>query len=181
MTDAEGIVRRYLRRVEAFGSAAHEMLATHESAPSRVVLLNETYADLAKLSVRQDDLLRQSIRCVEEGLFRAAHVMAWAGLMDFLEEKLASDGLRRLRAIRTKWKARNVEELRENVPESQIVDVARELNLCSKSQAKALHGLLNKRNECAHPSDYYPGYNETLGYISEVIKRIDLLAARGLE
>lgn len=40
---------------------------------------------------------------------------------------------------------------------------------------KALHGLLNRRNECAHPSEYFPDLNETLGYIGELFKRIKQL------
>jgi hypothetical protein len=46
------------------------------------------------------------------------------------------------------------------------------MKISTKTQKKALHGLLNKRNECAHPSDFYPELNETLGYISELFQRI---------
>ncbi len=45
---------------------------------------------------------------------------------------------------------------------------------------KALHGLLNKRNECAHPEDYYPSLNDTLGYLDEIFKRIGMLQSRTL-
>ena len=37
---------------------------------------------------------------------------------------------------------------------------------------KSLHGLLSKRNECAHPSDYEPEFSETIGYVSELLNRI---------
>ncbi len=40
------------------------------------------------------------------------------------------------------------------------------------SEEKALKGLLTERNECAHPSDYEPDLNETLGYVSKVLKRV---------
>jgi hypothetical protein len=40
---------------------------------------------------------------------------------------------------------------------------------------KALHGLLNRRNECAHPSEYFPDLNQTLGYVSELFSRIEWL------
>ena len=46
---------------------------------------------------------------------------------------------------------------------------------------KALHGLLNRRNECAHPSDYFPDLNETLGYLSELFQRIEYLERRRAE
>ena len=43
-----------------------------------------------------------------------------------------------------------------------------------------LHGLLTRRNECAHPSTYLPGLNETLGYIAETLNRIEYLQPRSL-
>jgi hypothetical protein len=45
---------------------------------------------------------------------------------------------------------------------------------------KALHGLLNKRNECAHPSDFYPDMNGSLGYISELLSRVATLQTETL-
>jgi hypothetical protein len=115
---------------------------------------------------------------VENSLFRAAHVMAWAGFMDFLEEKIASDDLKKLRTIRPSWKAATVEELRENVVEYQLIEAARDLGLCTKTEAKGVQGLLNKRNECAHPSDYFPLLNESLGYLSEILQRMEQMRPR---
>jgi hypothetical protein len=43
---------------------------------------------------------------------------------------------------------------------------------------KALHGLLSRRNECAHASDYFPDLNETLGYVVELFQRIAYLQKR---
>jgi len=173
--------RDLLIRVRAFEAAAHELLGVHETAPSRVYTLDKAYRELTGLSLKQDDLLRQAIRCVETQLYRAAHVLAWAGLMDFLEEKLAADGLVKLRARRPAWvHAMSLEGLRENTTEFQIVDVARELGLLSKAEHKALHGMLSKRNECAHPSDYYPGMDESLGYITEIFKRLKAIQPKSL-
>jgi hypothetical protein len=174
-------LEQVLDKVRAFEREAHGILAVHEAAPSRLVLLEETYKKLTALSLRQDDLLRQALRCIENELYRAAHVMAWAAFMDFLEEKLASDGLAKVRALRSAWKASSVEELRDNVVEYQLVDVARDLGLLGRTEAKALQGLLSKRNECAHPSNYFPGLNETLGYVAEVLNRIGQLNRRHSE
>jgi hypothetical protein len=175
------VLRELVLRLQAFQREAHSVLSVHEtSSASRLVQLEKSYKDLGALSLRQDELLRQALRCVESELFRAAHVMAWAGFMDFLEEKLASDGLKRLRGVRPKWKASSVEELRENTGEYQLIEAARDLGLCSKTEMKAFHGLLNKRNECAHPSDHFPLLNETLGYIAEILQRIGRLQPRKL-
>jgi flagellar biosynthesis chaperone FliJ len=160
-------------RVERFKRDAHGLFSKYETSPSRVVDLTNTYQQLKGLSIQQDDLFRQSIRCAEQQLYRASHVMAWAAFMDFLEVKIASKGFPALHIAYPSWSAcKTVEDLRENVVEFQLVEAAQKLNLCSKTQKKALHGLLNKRNECAHPSDFYPELNETLGYISEVFQRI---------
>lgn len=171
-------LRELVQRVLAFESEAHQVLAVHETAQSRLVILEDTYKTLATLSLVQDELFRQALRCAENGLFRAAHVMAWAAFMDFLQEKLGADGLKKLKQIRPSWSVKTVEELRETVVEHQIVEAAKELGLCSKSEMKSLHGLLSKRNECAHPSAYYPALNETIGYISELLQRLANIDAR---
>jgi hypothetical protein len=133
------------------------------------------------LSLQQDELLQQALACTERGIFRAAHVMAWAGFMDFLEQKLSSDGLVKVKSVRTAWsKYSTIEEIRENIPEFQLIEAARDVGLLSKTEAKTLLGLLSKRNECAHPSGYKPGLNESLGYISELLNRIEQLYAKSL-
>jgi len=71
-----------------------------------------------------------------------------------------------------------VEDLREVSTEYARIEATKVLGLCSKTEMKAYHGLLNKRNECGHPSCYFPDLNETLGYISELLKRIADLQKR---
>lgn len=169
-----------LAKARLFEREAHVILSVHEAAPSRIVILEESYRRLAQLSLSQDELIRQALRCVENQLYRAAHVMVWAGFMDLLEEKLASDGLKKLRAARPKWPINSMEDLREHVSEHQLIEAAREIGLCRKNEMKAWLGLLNKRNECGHPSDFYPGLNDSLGYVSEILQRIEALRARVL-
>ena len=161
-----------VRQAVIFGKQANTILATHESARSRIITVEESYKKLTRLSVKQDDLFRQSLRCIEFGLFRAAHVLGWAGVIDFFEEKLSEGNFKLLKGIRQSWNLKSIEDLREIAPDFQVIDALRELRFCSKTEEKALKGLLNKRNECAHPTDYYPGLNETLGYISEILQRL---------
>jgi len=175
------IVRRFRRKAHAFEDEAHQILSIHESSPSRIVSVDETRRRLDVLSLQQDELFHQALACTERGIFRAAHVMAWAGFMDFLEQKLASDGLVKVKSKRTEWsKYGTIEEIRENVPEFQLIEASRDVGLLSKSEAKILLGLLSKRNECAHPSGHEPGLNESLGYISDLLSRIERLCAKSL-
>jgi len=106
--------------------------------------------------------------------------MAWAGFMDYLEEKIISDNFNKLRKVRPNWSVKTIEDLREHVPEYQVVEACKDMGLSSRSETRALLGLLNKRNECAHPSNYFPDLNESLGFISEVLHRIEMLQHKAL-
>lgn len=170
-----------LVHIHKFKTEAHQIFSKHESSKSRKITLDQTKKKLNYLSLKQDNLLKESLDCIEQGLNRSAHIMAWASFIDFLEQKLASDGLTKVKTVRKKWnKYKTIEELRENIPEAQLVDVARDVKLISKTECKTFQGLLSKRNECAHPSNYEPGLNESLGYVSELLKRIEQLQNRKL-
>ncbi len=165
----------YLKKALAFRQEAQQLLSKFEESPHRVVTLKKSYEDLGKLSIKQDELFRQALGCCESSLYRSAHVMAWAGFMDFLEEKIASDGFKKLHQEYPKWNYSTLEDIRENVSEFQLIEAAKRLGLCGKNVKNALQGMLSKRNECAHPSSFCPGLNETLGYISELFQRIKYL------
>jgi len=168
-------------RALLFASEAKKIFAKHESSKERIITLSGSYSSLTKLSLKQDELFRQSLRCIENELYRATHVLSWAGFIDFSEEKLFEDSFKKLHAIYPAWIAHKTpEDLRENIAEYQLIEAGRKLKLLSKSEKKALHGLLNKRNECAHPSGYFPGLNESLGYISELFQRIKLIQPKKL-
>jgi hypothetical protein len=175
------MLSKLYERVRKFEADAHKILGKYEDSPSRIVELSKTYSQLKGLSIQQDELFRQALRCVENELYRAAHVMAWAGFIDYLEQKISSDGLKKIHSTYPAWSKYNtVVELRENISEYQIIEATRNIGLCTKTQTKALQGLLNKRNECGHPSGYYPQLNESLGYFSELLQRIKHLESVNL-
>lgn len=168
-----------LERIATFRKVSSAALARVETSPARLITVEKSYNRIAGLSIKQDDLFRQALRCVENGLFKATHVMAWAAFMDFLHEKLAEDGLVKLQKARPNWKLTVLEDLREQ-SDFHLIEAARDIGFLRKTEQKALQGLLNRRNECAHPEDFYPGLNESLGYLSELIGRIETLKARKL-
>lgn len=167
-------------KTKKFVDDAHKILDKQEDSKSRIVTLTDSYKKLQQLSIKQDDLFKQAFTCLERECFRAAHVMAWAAFIDFIEEKIFEDGGKKIKKIRPNWKGKNPEELREGTAEFQIIDSLKDIGLCAKTETKAIQGLLNKRNECAHPNDYYPGLNESLGYISELLSRIDTLYKKSI-
>ena len=173
------VIQTVLRRARLLEGDARRILSTVESAKARRFTLDASYEAVGRLSLKQDDLFRQALRCVEAELYRAAHVMAWAAFVDFLHERLAEDGLKRIRQAKPAWNVAQVEDLR-NYGDYQVIEAGEDCGLYRKTMKKALQGLLNKRNECAHPSNYFPSMNETLGYVTEVLNRISTLHPKSL-
>lgn len=163
-----------LRWVAELEADARAILSTHEASADRVLTLEGSYDALGKMSLDQDQLFRESLQALEARLFQAAHVLAWAGFMDFLHEFLIPDHLNALRIARPKWNLAAPEDLRD-WGEFAVIEAGKEAGAYNKTTMKALHGLLNRRNECAHPSEYFPDLNTTLGYIGELFKRIKQL------
>jgi hypothetical protein len=163
------MLENVLRRVNSFQKEVHQILSVDETALSRVIILNYTYQNLQKLSSQQDELLRQALRCVENELYRAAHVLAWTALVDLIENILASDNFEKLNSVRKNWSVSSVDDLRDSFPEFQIIEVCKDLNLATQGEIRMLHGFLSKRNLCAHPSNFFPDYNQTLGYIADIL------------
>ena len=108
--------------------------------------------------------------------------MAWAGFIDYLEYKITSDGLKKIKLIRPAWaKYKSIDEIRDTVgTEHELITVAKEMGLISKAEMKRLHGDLSRRNECAHPSPYQPDLNESLGYVAGLINFIEKLDKKSL-
>jgi hypothetical protein len=172
-------IEELFRRTAAFRKATNLVLAKVETSSARIITVEESYNQIGGLSVKQDDLFRQALRCIQSELFRAAYVMSWAAFVDFFHNKLAEDNLVKLKAVRPNWKLSDITDLREQ-SDFQLIEAAAEMHFISKTEKKALQGLLNSRNECAHPEDYYPGLNEALGYLSALISRVKTLKSRTL-
>src|SRR6476646_1871347 len=116
------MIEHFVTRTKNFRDAARNILAKHETSHARVITLTSSYNDLTALSLKQDELFRQSLRCIENELYRAAHVLAWAGFIDFYEEKLSARKFKKLHLAYPGWsKFKTVEDLRENITEYQLI------------------------------------------------------------
>lgn len=153
-----------------------KLLAKRETSTHRVMTVTESYVKLTNLNIKQDQLFREALQCAEHGLYRSAHVTSFAALMDFVHEWIAGDPSRLgvIQANYPTWKVGQAADLREQ-KDHTLFEVLRKQGLITNAMMKALQGLLAKRNECAHPEDYEPGINDTLGYLDEMMKRIDAL------
>jgi len=167
-----------VHRINSFVAEAHRILAVHEAAPSRTVLLDDTYKELRQLSLQQDELLRQALRCVENKLYRASHILAWTALVDLIQNVLSSDGFRKLNAVKTHWKITSLEQLQDEINEFQLIEACKDVKLVSKTETRILQGFLSKRNLCAHPSDFFPDFNQTLGYMADILNTIKKIQSK---
>jgi len=172
------MLKPWTDRVTRFEAEAHRIFGAHEGAVSRVVDARQSLARVSELSVKQGDMLAQAVRCIEVRVYRAAHVLAFAALIDYLHEIAARDGFAALLVVRPNWKITSVEDIRENHADYNFIEALEAAKLIPKSERKAFHGLLSRRNECAHPSDFFPDMNQSLGYLSEVISRLEALKKR---
>jgi hypothetical protein len=163
-----------LRWVAELDAETRAILATHEASTDRILTLEGSYEALEGLSLDQEQLFRESLRALEVKHFQAAHVLAWAAFIDYLHNLLMTGHRAALKAARAKWTLDAPEDLRDYA-DYQVIEAGKAAGIYSKTTMKALHGLLNRRNECAHPSEYFPDLNETLGYIGELFKRIKQL------
>lgn len=171
----------YGEKVSAFLADVQKQFAKFEGSSTRVITLNETYDELAGLSQYQKSLFAQSVTAIESGLFRAAIVLAWAGFVDVLETKLASDGWVKANSVWSKFPTtKTLEEVRESYTEHALVMLGKACGLYTKSTMNTLHGALAERNQCAHPGNPDPGMNEALGYVSKLLKRAKDLEGRTL-
>lgn len=171
-------IANWAERLSSLHADALGLFATVESSKTRKFSLDKSYDALSQMSLKEDELFRQALRCVELEVYRGAHILAWCGFFNCIIRLLESDGYVALKAARPNWKFENTEELGENYSEHQIIEALKPMKITGKADQKALIGLLSRRNECAHPTEYFPDLNQTLGYISELFQRISKIQAK---
>ena len=165
----EDALRKWVAKTQKAEIAAHKVLAVHECAPSRVVLLEELPKQLTGLPVDVADYFRESIRCLELNCTRAGIVTAWCGFFELFLASMYSKHEADIRSRRPKWHFTDLPELKELVAEAQLIDVAKEVKFIGKARLRVLQGHLSTRNQCAHPTLYTPSLNQGIGYVDELI------------
>lgn len=158
-------------RVSNARRAAHRALAKHESAASRVVLLEDLAKTLSGAPVDVQDYFSEAISCLENELYRSGITLAWAGHFHVFSEACYRKYEVEIRAARPKWTFKDLIELREAVTESHFLTVAKDVKFTSKAQLRILDGQLSQRNQCAHPTLYRPSMNAAIGYVDAMIRQ----------
>lgn len=160
---------------ENFRREAETIFGFSETSIHRTADLAASYAAIDSLTANQVDMLRQALRCVEVGVYRAAYVLGWACLADFLQQMADSDNFQALNRKYPDWQIQSLDHLRDKVGEFNLIEGMFRSEMITKSEKKALQAMLNKRNECAHPTEYFPDLNQTIGFIAECISRLQVL------
>jgi len=168
-------IAEWLSKLKAFEADVSELLGGSEEAiATRVYNAHESLRKVSELSFAQADALKQAVRCVEAGLNQAAFVMAWTALADLLLET-AVQHIAAVKIARDKWTFTDKTSLSDERGDYAIIEALKAAKVISKSDMKTLHGLLHRRNLCAHRTDVFPSPNEALGYIDETIPAIKCL------
>jgi len=171
------IIEDIILNANNFKKETFKIFSKHESSKFRTIIIEQTKNNLKNLSIKQEKLFSEAIGCIEKGFYKSSIVMSWAAFIDFIEGILESDNLKKVHKARPNWsKFKTIEMLKENISEYQIIEVAKDTGLLTKAESKSLLGLLSKRNECAHPTRFEPGLNDSLGYISELLNRLEKIS-----
>ncbi len=107
--------------------------------------------------------LTDALRCVSAELYSLAHVSAWNAFMADALVRLGVDGRPAV------W-----------TPDSQMLDMLVRRGLCSTAEHEWLVPLLQRRNECAHVTDFEPSRAQALWYIGAIIEHVESLAGTEL-
>lgn len=164
-------LENWITRVSRARRAAHITLSKHESAPSRIVLLEDLSKSLSGTPVDVQDYFNEAISCLESELYRSGIVLAWAGHFHVFSEVCFQKHEADIRAARPKWTFKDLTELKETYAEAQFLTVAKDVKFTTKAQLRILDGQLSQRNQCAHPTLYRPSMNAAIGYVDEMIRQ----------
>lgn len=164
-------LERWVSRVSSARSAAHRALATHESAASRIILLEDLTKSLSGTPVDVQDYFNEAISCLENELYRSGIVLAWAGHFHVFSEVCYQKHETDIRSVRSKWVFKDLAELKEAVAESHFLIVAKDVGFTTKAKLRILDGQLSVRNQCAHPTLYRPSMNAAIGYVDSMISQ----------
>ena len=151
---ADERLRDVIDRVEALRQDHVRIASQAQSSRSRAASVEVTLRGIQALTTRQADLLREAALAASYGLYRPAHVAGFAALVDALHQRVDRLGqLGAIAVVRSKWKLRSIDDLQE-YSDFQVGDACKEAGVITRNQAKSFHGLLHRRNQCAHPTGY---------------------------
>jgi len=152
------------REVERLLSIPHQTMKTVEDV--RSVLAGIRDAAACKY-------VEEAIKALEAGALRASVVFLWAGATQTIREECFAKGPAVLSAelLRHNQKASTVRRLEDltAVKDRDLLEATPGLGVFDNSQKKALVQCLDLRNQCGHPSSYWPRELRVKAFIEDVV------------
>lgn len=165
------LIKEWTSRIRTASDEANKILSTCESSLSRVITLDKLVESISSLPIDVRDYFSEAKSCLEFNLLRASVVLSWSGFFHVFIEKMYSLHEHDIRKERPKWSFTNLHELKERIPEFQLLELAKKINFINSSDLHVYKGQLAKRNKCAHPTFYQPSLNEALGFMDEILQQ----------
>tara|TARA_B110000971_G_scaffold201870_1_gene221105 strand:- start:538 stop:1080 length:543 start_codon:yes stop_codon:yes gene_type:complete len=171
-------VKEALEKAWDFQQIAEELFGAHESNLHAAHTNSETRQKVDQLKEHASyGSFLQALACAEIQQFQAAIVIAWIGVMDFLQH-LACKHSSRIREKTTGFPNNDIEALRNKITDADLINILTKSDLLTNQRTKNLKGLLNDRNGAAHPSDALPTQSIALGAIQKMANEIIAIEKR---
>lgn len=118
------------------------------------------------------DFFEESVKCYENGCYRAAVILAWESSIGVLYDRVLEHCLEEFNLEATKrvskWKEARCFDDFSNMKESTFLDILCAISVIAKSTKQELQGCLTLRNGCGHPNTYLIGPQRALGCIESL-------------
>lgn len=185
MVDDSGVQRR-LTALRVF-QQLHDAPVTDLTTQSPAIALKSLNQALATAPTDYRDYLAEAVTCYEQGLYRAAILMAWAATVEHLYMVAARypNGISALeKANQARFgKSRAYRQLKKKddflyIGEANWLQLAEDAGLMNRNARQMLIERLNLRNRCGHPTRYRPGREETVVFIESLL--LNILSGRML-
>jgi hypothetical protein len=123
------------------------------------------------------EFIEESIKCLENDLYRSAVVMSWVGAMSILYDYVIlnrlSDFNTEAKRRKTDWKSAITKDDLALMKESEFMDILANLSLIGKNTKEHLkNNCLNLRNSCGHPSSLKIGKHTVEAHLEFLILNI---------
>jgi hypothetical protein len=174
-----GVARRLsgLRKLQSeFGAEIADV--TRESPAVALASLEEA---IAAAPADYGAYLEEALACYSRGLYRAAILLVWSGVMEHLYR---CAGARRggvaafEEANRTRFGAsKKYHQIRKQddflyLGERDYIQLGEDAGMFNRNARSLLHEKLKLRNLCGHPTGYTPGREETVVFIESLVLNI---------
>lgn len=142
-------------------------------------VLNDLRQSSSRIS--KDDIrgfVEEGIECAENGLYRAAVVLSWAGAMAVLYDHVQLNRLQEFnneaQRRNSKWKHAVTTDEFAKMKESEFLEIIESLSIIGKNVKQSLLSDLQTRNGCAHPNSYKIGELKATSVIENLLNNIFL-------